>query len=206
MELEKIEKIYSRFSHVYDYIFKMIFLEGRKIGIKLLDIAHEDKILEVGIGTGLSLPYYPSHCDITGIDLCKDMLVKAKKRLGRLGMNNVKLLHSDASYTEFEDNTFDRIFAAYFISVVPDPVKVIKEMKRVCKKNGKIVFVNHFKSENPIISKFEEFVSPLCCKIGFKTDVSMTNLFAEADLTICEERGVNLFDYWKVVLCNNIQK
>ena len=157
-------------------------------------------ILGIWERAGLTLPFFPPHCHVTGIDLSAHMLEKAKKNIASQGMNNVEIMQMDATHMDFPDNHFDSVIAAYVISVVPDPVKVLKEMKRVCKKGGKIVFINHFRCDNPLISTLEGFISPLSKLLGFKTDLELDPILEQLPgLRVERVEGVNLFNYWKVV-------
>lgn len=203
MDIESVEKIYSKYSGVYDLVHGKTLHSGRRIAIKLMDMKPGDRILEVGIGTGLSLPFYRDDCEIVGIDLSTKMLEEAKKKVKKLGLSNVILARMDASSMDFDDDTFDMVFAGYVLSTVPDPVKVIKEMHRVCRKGGKIVFLNHFKSNIKLLSKIEKAISPFCTKIGFRTDLDFSTLMEKVPMKVKTIRGVNLFGYWKVVECIN---
>lgn len=203
MNIESVEKVYSNYSGVYDLIFGKIFESGRERGIELLELTEDDNILEVGVGTGLSLPFYPRNCKIMGVDLSGKMLEEAEKKVRENRFNNVKLIKMDATKMEFEDNSFDSIMAAYFISTVPEPVKVVHELKRVCRKGGRIVFLNHFMNRNRFIAGFEKMISPLCCRIGFRTDLNLYELLEETGLKINTEEKVNLLNYWKIVQCIN---
>ena len=118
-------------------------------------------ILEVGVGTGINTSLYPSNCQVTGIDLSSSMLDKARERVAREGLRNVRLLEMDAANLTFADDSFDIVYAPYLVSVVPDPVQVVREMRRVCKPGGKIIILNHFRSANPILSRVERAISPL---------------------------------------------
>ena len=106
-------------------------------------------MLEVGIGTGLNLPLYPTTCRLTGIDLSQEMLDKAVERVQTLTMPNVRLKVMDATSMDLGDDEFDKALATYTISAVPDPVAVLREMQRVVKPEGAIVILNHFRSKNP---------------------------------------------------------
>lgn len=203
MNLESVEKVYSNYSGVYDLIFGKIFESGREIGLELLDIRKDDNILEVGVGTGLSLPFYPRYCKIVGIDLSAKMLKEAEKKIKESKLSNVRIHKMDATNMEFEDNTFDAVMAAYFISTVPDPVKAVNEIKRVCKKGGKIIFLNHFMSKNKLVSGIEKRISPVCCKLGFRTDLDLYDLLDKTGLRINKKEKVNFFNYWKAVQCIN---
>ncbi|MGH8058649.1 MAG: class I SAM-dependent methyltransferase, partial [Candidatus Entotheonellia bacterium] len=105
----------------------------------------------------------------------------------------------DASRICFEDNAFDYVVAAFVISVVPDPVRVISEMKRVVKPNGRIVIINHFQSQNRVVAKLEEWVSPICTKLGWHSDVDLDDLIVRAHLQVDEKSQLNKLDLWKVV-------
>jgi phosphatidylethanolamine/phosphatidyl-N-methylethanolamine N-methyltransferase len=118
-------------------------------------------------------------------------------------MNNVTLKVMDASKLEFPDEHFDHVLATYVISAVPEPVQVLREIKRVCKKRGHIVILNHFKSENPVIGAFEELMAPLCSQLGFKTDLKLMPLLKEAGLTTEQLHRVNLLNGWRLVRCIN---
>lgn len=203
MNLESVEKVYSNYSGVYDLIFGKIFESGREIGLELLDIRKDDNILEVGVGTGLSLPFYPRYCRIVGIDLSAKMLKEAEKKIKESKLSNVRIHKMDATNMEFEDNAFDAVMAAYFISTVPDPVKAVNEIKRVCKKGGKIIFLNHFMSKNKFVSGIEKRISPVCCKLGFRTDLDLYDLLDKTGLRINKKEKVNFFNYWKAVQCIN---
>lgn len=203
MDTEKVEKIYSKYSGIYDLVHGKPLHSGRRIAVRLMGIKPGDRILEVGIGTGLSLPFYREDCEIVGIDLSQKMLDEAKKKVKRFGLSNVTLIRMDASTMEFEDDTFDGVLAGYVLSTVPDPVRVIKEMQRVCRKGGKIIFLNHFKSNIKLISKIEKAISPICAKIGFRTDLDLSVLLKKVPMKIKTIRGVNLFGYWKVLECIN---
>jgi len=200
---EQIKKAYAFFSPFYDLLFDKIFYPGRVAAIALLEIKPQDRILEVGIGTGLNLSLYPRDCHLVGIDLSAEMLKKAQKKVEQYRMHNASLLEMDASAMEFADNEFDHVLATYVISAVPDPVKVFLEIKRVCKPGGRIVFLNHFQSENPFLGALEEAIAPICLRLGFKTDLKLRPLLEEVELTPEREFRVNLLNGWRLIRCLN---
>nr|WP_148202405.1 class I SAM-dependent methyltransferase [Thermococcus onnurineus] len=150
--MEKTAKKYDRFSKIYDLFESpmevMAFSKYRK---KALSIA-KGKVLEIGVGTGKNLPYYPKDVEVIGIDFSRGMLEKAERRRKELGLKNVKLLLMDAQKLEFEDNTFDTVVSTFVFCTVPDPVKGLKEAYRVLKPGGKTIFLEHMKSESKLLN------------------------------------------------------
>jgi phosphatidylethanolamine/phosphatidyl-N-methylethanolamine N-methyltransferase len=159
------------------------------------------RILEVGVGTGINTSLYPRTCHVTGIDLSSSMLEKARDRVARKGLTNVRLLEMDAAAMRFPDGAFDIVYAPYLISVVPDPVKVAQEMRRVCRPGGRIIFLNHFLSPNPILSRVERLISPATIHIGFKSDLDLPAFLAQAGLEPVSIEKVNWPKIWSLVTC-----
>ena len=129
------------------------------------------------------------------------MLDKARERVAREGLRNVRLLEMDAAKTTFADDTFDIVYAPYLISVVPDPVAVAREMRRICKPGGKIIILNHFRSANPVLSRVERAISPLTVHIGFKSDLDLPAFLAQAELRPESIEKVNVPKIWSLVTC-----
>ena len=203
MTVEYVEKLYNRYSSFYDLIFGKIFDGGRERAPELLDLFPGAQLLEVGVGTGLSFPMLPKNIEITAIDLSQKMLDRAHKRVESLRMRNVELIKMDATQLEFPVSSFDRVLAAYFISTVPDPVKVVLEMKRVCRSGGYLVFLNHFQYNHPVMGFLEKLVSPLCYRIGFRTDLVLQDLMKECGLEIETLEKIDFLGHWKAVRCLN---
>ena len=203
MDYETIKRAYAILSPVYDFLFDKVFYPGRVAAIDLLEIKPGDRVLEVGVGTGLNLPLYPRDCEVTGIDISEGMLRKADERVRTYGMTNTKLMVMDASKLEFPENSFDRVIATYVISAVPDPVKTLLEMRRVCKPSGHLVILNHFKSDNPVIGMFEKLLAPVCTKIGFDTELKLMPLLERVALAPEQLHRVNLMNGWRLVRCIN---
>ena len=203
LDYRTITRAYAFLSPVYDILWGKIFHPGRVAAINLLEIRPGDRVLEVGVGTGLNLPLYPRECSVTGIDISTEMLQKARQRAKQLGMTDVTLGLMDASNLEFPDDTFDHVLATYVISAVPDPVKTLLEMRRVCKPHGHLVMLNHFRSENPILGAVEWILAPVCTRIGFKTDLKMTPLLECAALSPDQIHRINvmMMNGWRLVRC-----
>jgi phosphatidylethanolamine/phosphatidyl-N-methylethanolamine N-methyltransferase len=208
MSVEYVEKVYNRYSSFYDLVFGKVFESGREMAPRLLKLFPGARLLEIGIGTGLSLPLLPRNIKITGIDLSQKMLDRAHLRTRALGLDNVHLLKMDATKLDFPDNSFDRILAAYFISTVPDAVVVpaIQEMKRVCKPGGYIVFLNHFQNNHPVIGFVEKAISPVCFRIGFRTDLNLDQMLEQTGLDIERLERIDFQGHWKAVRCVNPAK
>jgi phosphatidylethanolamine/phosphatidyl-N-methylethanolamine N-methyltransferase len=166
-----------------------------------MGIEPDDRILEVGVGTGINVDLYPKNCAVTGIDLSSSMLEKARERVAKGGLKNVRLLEMDAVQMTFADNSFDIVYAPYLISVVPDPVAVACEMRRVCRPGGKIIVLNHFRSANAIMARLERMISPLTIHIGFKSDLDLPGFLAQAELKPISIEKVNLPKIWSLVTC-----
>jgi len=203
MEYESIKKIYKLHSGWYDLVFKKTFHPRQKYAINMMKFKPGEKILDVGIGTGLTLPYYPSDCHVTGIDLSSEMLAKAKKKKEALKLDNVTLLEMDACDMTFDDNEFDHVIATFIMTVVPDPVKAVSEMKRVLKKGNSLVIVNHFLSDNKHLAWVEGKIDPFCRKIGFRTADSLQSLASEANLQIESRTHMKKFELWPIVFATN---
>jgi phosphatidylethanolamine/phosphatidyl-N-methylethanolamine N-methyltransferase len=196
-----VERVYEKLASVYDLIFGPTLHPGRLVARDRMEIRPGSHILEVGVGTGINASLYPRNCHITGIDLSTSMLDKARERVAREGLRNVRLMEMDAAKTTFADDTFDIVYAPYLISVVPDPVKVACEMRRVCKPGGKIVILNHFRSANAILSRVERAISPLTVHIGFKSDLDLPAFLAQAELRPDSIEKVNVPKIWSLVTC-----
>jgi phosphatidylethanolamine/phosphatidyl-N-methylethanolamine N-methyltransferase len=203
MTVKHIEAVYDSYAGVYDFIFGKVFESGRERAPILLRLFPDAKVLEVGVGTGLSLPHCARHVDFTGIDLSQKMLDRAQRRVHELGLHNVQLQKMDATTLQFPDNSFDRVLAAYFISTVPDPVRVIQEMKRVCRPGGYLVFLNHFHSDNGFVRVIEKALSPLFYRVGFKTDLDLWELMETSGLEVERLENIDFLGHWKAVRCCN---
>lgn len=201
VENDFVERVYEKLAAIYDLAFGPALQAGRRRAIARMALRPGDRLLEVGIGTGMNIGLYPRYCSVVGIDLSARMLEKAERRLTRLGASNVQLLQMDAADLKFPDDSFDIVYAPYLISVVPDPVRVAREMRRVCRPGGRIVFLNHFLSTNPIVSRLERLVSPLTVHIGFKADVDLETLLVHAGLQPVSIEKVNVPRIWSLVTC-----
>lgn len=203
LEKRHVERAYEFYAPVYDLVFDWIFAPGRSAAISQLRLLPEDSVLEIGIGTGLNLPLYPATVRLTGIDLSGEMLDKAIERVQELGMPNVTLKVMDATSMDFGDNEFDKAVATYTISAVPDPVGVLREMRRVVKPGGTLVILNHFRSERRLTGRFEDMVAPLCTRLGWKSNLKMAPLLKKVGLVPELVVKVNMFNGWRLIRCVN---
>ena len=175
---------------------------GRREAMRDLPFRAGRDVLEIGIGTGLTAPLYPQHCRVTGIDLSAQMLREAVKHIDSKRTRNIRLLQMDASKLGFPDESFDVVYAAYVISVVPDPVAVLQEMHRVCRVGGEIVVLNHFLSDSPVLAMAERLLCPLTTtRLGFRTDLHAQRLLARARLRPASVRKVNRPAIWTLIRC-----
>lgn len=201
--LQSIQQTYHRYSSCYDTLFGPALRPGRQMVVKALNLRPGTRILEVGIGTGLSLPLYPRDVRVTGIDISPEMLEVARRRVDQAQLENVDaLLEMDAGQLEFDDESFDKVVAMYVMSVVPDPVQVIHEVRRVCKPAGEIFIVNHFHSRLPLIRHLERLMSPLSRLAGFRPDMDLNEFIRDAQLDVLERSRANLFGHSHVLRCN----
>ncbi len=203
LEKRQVERAYELYAPVYDFVFDWIFAPGRAAAAGQLDLQRHDSVLEVGIGTGLNLPLYPVTTRLTGIDLSQEMLDKAVERVHTLTMPNVMLKVMDATAMDFGDNEFDKAVATYTISAVPDPVAVLREMRRVVKPGGAIVILSHFRSERRLTGWLEDLVAPVCTRLGWKSNLALTPLLAQVGLEPELVAKANMFNGWRLVKCVN---
>ena len=177
-------KLYSELAPLYDKVFGKIFYSRLERVIEDLDIPPGAKILEVGAGTGTSFPAYPTHCEITGVDLAPDMLARARQKIQKNGWSHFKVLEMDALDLQFPDNTFDYVMAFHVVTVVPDPIRMIAEANRVCKPGGRIVIVNHFTSEVPFLGTLTLALDPITRWLGWRTDLKLKPFIETSNLKV----------------------
>jgi len=183
MDEASIKSAYRRWAPVYDNTFGRFTTEGRRHAVEIINQRH-GKVLEVGVGTGLSLPDYGRHLELVGIDLSPEMLDKAREKVAEEGLDNVTGLYEmDASELTFQMGSFDTVVAMYVMTVVPDPEKVMRELARVCKVGGEVLLVNHFSQEDGVRGWVERRMAPFADKLGWRP----------------------VFDVDRVMVCDNLK-
>lgn len=188
MELKSVTDTYRRWAPVYDNTFGAITGIGRKRVVDYIN-TRSGRVLEVGVGTGLSLERYRPHLDVVGIDVSADMLDKAREKVREKNLRHVKAIHEmDARHLDFPDGHFDTVVAMYLVSVVPEPERVVAEMARVCKPGGEIVIVNHFARDRGMLARIERAMAPFADKLGWHPDFEMERILGDSRLSLVEER------------------
>ena len=205
MDTASIRAAYRRYAKVYDGTFGAIFASGRSRILSQINRRGGQRVLEVGVGTGLSLTDYRRDNRVVGIDISPDMLAIAHDRVQRAGLNNVEgLLEMDAEQLEFPDASFDVVVAMYVMTVVPNPEKVMAELRRVCKPGGEIYILNHFIEENEgLLRAAEKLLARFSSKIGWRPDVSIGGLIALAGVELASVQVVPPFGLFRLLKFRN---
>lgn len=197
-----IQSTYKAYAPLYDLIFGAILEPGRKALAQEVKNINPEKILEIGVGTGILLDKYPKKSLITGIDISEEMLSIAQKKVNLLSGTKIELINMDAENLAFENNSFDCVVLPYVLSVTPHPEILITEIRRVCKKDGVIIIINHFSG-----SKFwwllESLVKNFAKKIGFRSEFSYADHVLAHDWNVIKSYSVNLFGLSKLVMIKN---
>lgn len=200
MNIEAVVKSWNRYSFIYDLTWGLFLSPGRKHVIDKIQLGEDNHVLEVGIGTGASLPLYTDCTKVTGIDLSTKMLEVAHKRIKKHSIENAEILEMNAEKLNFPDNHFTHVIAMYVVSVSPNPEKVIKELKRVCKPGGDIVILNHFSHRDTFMTKLEKMLTPLSTKIGFKPFFPLDDFLNQVDdINIYDMERTNMLGYWTIL-------
>jgi phosphatidylethanolamine/phosphatidyl-N-methylethanolamine N-methyltransferase len=194
LDRDTIEKAYARWAPVYDLVFGRVFAQGRTASIAAAE-QHVGpaggRILEVGVGTGISLLSYSRNNRLVGIDISAPMLRRALARVAEFGLHNVEVLSvMDAKHLALPDASFDVVVAQYVITAVPEPEATLDEFVRVLKPGGEIVLVNHLGAEGGFRWAFEQGFSPIARRLGWSPEFPWARLTRWAE----EAPGVRLIE------------
>lgn len=193
VDAASVRYAYRRWAPVYDFTFGLVAEAGRKHAVQIIN-RRKGRVLEVGVGTGLSLPCYGSHLTITGIDLSPEMLAKAQDKVERNTLGNVAALHEmDAGALAFPDESFDTVVAMYVMTVVPEPERVMQELERVCAPGGEVILVNHFSEDEGMRSFVERRLAPFADLIGWHSVFELDRVLVCDDLRLAERRSLRPF-------------
>ncbi len=187
---DAVKVAYRRWAPVYDHTFGRIAAEGRKHSVEIVN-KQQGRVLEVGVGTGLSLPSYGKHLEIVGIDLSPEMLEKARERVAEENLTNVTGLHEmDAGELSFDSGSFDSVVAMYVMTVVPEPEKVMAELARVCRPGGEVILVNHFSQDDGMRGWVERRMAPFAEQLGWRPVFDVGRVMGCDDLKLVEQRAL----------------
>lgn len=197
-----VESAYRRYAPIYDLLFGAVLNPGRVAMAKAVNASPPKALLEIGVGTGLALKYYPLTTHITGIDLSADMLSKAHAEALKLQTHHISLKKMNAEYLDFDDASFDCVTIPYVLSVTPNPSRLVSEARRVCTPTGTIFIVNHF-SGAPGWATLEKVAKPFADRIGFRSEFDFNKEILSYDWTITDCKPVNLFKLSRLVTIRN---
>lgn len=200
-----VELAYRRYAPVYDRLFGAVLEQGRRAMAQTasqLCNGSRLALLEVGVGTGLTLPLYSPGIAVTGIDVSEDMLSKARKRAAALADRDIHLHIMNGERMAFPDGAFDCVALPYVLSVTPEPARLVAEVRRVCRKGGSIIIVNHF-SGTRSWWMLERMVRPMAERIGFRSDFDFAEHVMRHDWKVQTVSDVNLLGLSKLVTIRN---
>src|SRR3954452_21177419 len=204
MQESSTKKIYDVHSIFYDATFGRLVKRRIERAINHMNIAETDRVLDLGIGTGASLNFYPSDRGrVVGVDLSAGMLRECRKKIRERGLQHATVFQANALELPFADSTFDHVFISHVISVVSDPYRLVQEAQRVAKPDARIVIVNHFQSTNRFIALVEKWLCPLCTKLGWRSDLALNDLIRRTGLQIDYRFKLESIDLWETVVITN---
>ena len=191
--------LYRTFVPAYHAIWPAI--AGRRIhsAVESLQIPDGAKVLEVGVGTGMSLESYPTGSRVTGVDLSESMLAEAEKQIKDRGWSHIEVLPMNAEDLQFADSSFDFVNSFHTISVVSDPRKMMAEMVRVCKPGGRMMIINHFRSNNPLVARVVDSAGKLTKRLGWRTDLELQEILDEFPLQLDKRYKPNPMSLFTVI-------
>lgn len=194
---------YDRWAPVYDLVFGPVFKRGRQIAIEAVERVG-GRILEVGVGTGISLQDYSRRNKIVGVDISASMLEKAHARVKELGLNHVEQLAvMDASDLDFVDNSFDVVVAQYVVTTVPKPEATLDEFARVVKPGGEIILLSRVSDETGLRRSIEHLVAPAARKLGWRTEFGWERYLAwlshKPEIELIERRLTPPFGHFSMI-------
>ena len=198
----QVERSYRRYAPMYDFLFGAALGPGRIAMAQLVARLAPGRILEVGVGTGLTLGRYPAQSRVTGIDVSADMLAAAQRKLGGADAGRIDLRVMDAEAMDFADGAFDCVTLPYVLSVTPHPDRLVAEVRRVCRKGGHIVVVNHFSGQPPWRS-LEFLARPLAGWLGFRSEFSLEHHVMRHGWTVLSVEPTNLLALSRLVHIRN---
>lgn len=191
---------YDAWSKTYDATFGRLVHKRQTRAIDELRCEPGMAVLDLGVGTGLSMSKYPEGCRLVGVDLSGGMLRQAKANLERGGHDAGGLIQADALRTPFADGAFDRVMVSHVISVVRDPAALLRECRRVVKPDGRIVVLNHFQSPSGAVSFFEKVMNPLFVRLGWRSDLTLHECLAGQGLQVLYHFKLSAVDFWQVLV------
>jgi phosphatidylethanolamine/phosphatidyl-N-methylethanolamine N-methyltransferase len=195
-----VRRAYKRWAPVYDATFGKLVEAGVRQTTALAN-TFDGRLLEVGVGTGLALPHYKSSLSVTGVDISRDMLQRARERVSKLGLGNVEaLLEMDATALDFPDQSFDVTVAMYVMTVVPDPAQVMHEMARVTRPGGAIIVANHFSVEKGLRGAVEKRFAGFADVLGWRPEFPQAALMVSKKLRLVQSRPVRPFGFFTQLL------
>ena len=187
MKTQNVAAAYDRWAPVYDLVFGGVFKDGRQEAITAAERIG-GRVLEVGVGTGISLPRYAKNCSLVGIDIADAMLDKARQRVRDLDLHNVEdIAVMDAENLRFEAESFDVVVAQYVVTAVPDPERALDEFMRVLRPEGELIITTRISAEDGLRDRIERMLMPLTSRLGWRTEFPLSRYEAWAE-SHCDAR------------------
>lgn len=199
MNEKRTSQRYDLWATTYDYTFGALVRNIQKRSVAELRAQPGQRVLDLGVGTGMTLPHYKPGIEVVAIDLAEQMLAKAARRLPRCRCD-VQLLRGDALRCPFPAASFDHILITHVISVVSDPPRLLAEAERLVRPGGRIVISNHFKSSNPVMASLETVANPLCTRLAWKSDLGIAELVADSPLRLLYQFKLAWLDLWQIAV------
>jgi len=193
-------RVYSDLARFYDFFFGRVFVDREHEVIESLNLRPGNRVLEVGVGTGIALGGYPPYAHVVAIDPSADMLKHATKRVAENNWGHIELKLGDALNLDFPDNSFDYVTSFHVLTVVPDPRRMMSEMIRVCKPGGRIAMTTHFQSSNPVVASINSLVNPITRHLGWTTKLRKKDVLTGHAITLERNEKISPWSVHTVII------